>query len=62
MNDPDKNVTWLNAAAVARRVTIDGWKTLSQADFNKAADLAVHLGTATATAATLLWLRRAWEK
>jgi len=59
--DPDKNVTRLNAPAVARRVMIAGWNTLSQSDFNNAADLAVHLGSATATAATLLWLRRAWE-
>lgn len=59
--DPDKIVTWRNAPAVAHRVLIAGWKTLPQSDFNNAADLAVHLGTATATAATLLWLRRAWE-
>jgi hypothetical protein len=59
--DPDKNVTWRNASAVANRVLIAGWDALSQDDFNIAADLAVHLGTATATAGTLLWLRSAWE-
>jgi hypothetical protein len=61
-SDPDKHVSWRNAPAVAHRVMIAGWNTLSQSDFNNAADLAVHLGTATATAATLLWLRRAWEE
>ena len=59
--DPDKIVTRRNARAVAHRVMIAGWKSLSQSDFNNAADLAVHLSTATATAATMLWLRRAWE-
>jgi hypothetical protein len=62
VSDPKTRVTRKNAQAVARKIMTAGFDSLPQSEFNNAADLSIHLATASVTEAHVLWLRKAGEK